>query len=131
MKTPLVVDANPIISALIGGASREIFFSKNFRFATAEFTVEEVRKFIPYIAEKSEVAEVEIKKALNLLPLKVYSRKDYRDKIKESKKIIKTIDEKDIDILALALKLNTPIWTNDRHFESVREVRVMKTQDLI
>ncbi|RME63353.1 MAG: hypothetical protein D6778_09750 [Nitrospirae bacterium] len=131
MKTLLVVDANPIISALIGGSSREIFFSKTYRFATAEYTVEEVRGFIPYIAEKSGVAEEEIEKALGLLPLKVYSREDYRDKITESERIIKGIDEKDLDILALALKLKAPIWTNDRHFENIREVRVVKTQDLI
>ncbi|MFQ6137173.1 MAG: hypothetical protein ACE5PM_08345 [Candidatus Hydrothermarchaeales archaeon] len=39
MKIPLVVDANPIVSALIGGASRELFFKKTFKFATTEFTI--------------------------------------------------------------------------------------------
>ncbi|WP_457555604.1 PIN domain-containing protein [Candidatus Pyrohabitans sp.] len=46
MKLQIVVDANPIISALIGGASREVFFRRTFKFATSEYTLKEVRKFI-------------------------------------------------------------------------------------
>jgi len=127
----IVVDANPIISALIGGTSREIFFRKSLRFVTTEHTINEVERFIPYISEKSGVEEKEIKKALFLLPLKIYERGYYEDKIKKAEKIIKHIDENDVDILALALKLKAPLWTNDRHFDNVREVNILRTKDLI
>lgn len=131
MKILVVADANPIISALIGGASREVFFKKTFGFATSEFTLEEVRKFIPYISRKSDVKIEEIENALFLLPLKIYKRDDYIDKIKHAKEIIGKIDKKDVDILALALKLNAPLWSNDRHFTGVKEVVIVKTKDMI
>ena len=37
------VDANVIISALIGGSSRDILFDHRYDFLTAEFTFEEVK----------------------------------------------------------------------------------------
>jgi len=131
MKLIIVVDANPIISAIIGGASREIFFRKTFMLATSEFTVTEVRRFVPYISEKSGVRKEEIGKALSLLPLKIYKKEDYEVKIKEAEKLIGHVDKKDIDILALSLKLSAPLWTNDRHFSGIKEVTVVRTKDLI
>ncbi|MCD6371758.1 MAG: hypothetical protein J7L39_03505 [Candidatus Aenigmarchaeota archaeon] len=53
MNITIVVDANPIIAALIGGSSREIFFERRFEFITVEFTIEEVKKYLPVIAEKA------------------------------------------------------------------------------
>lgn len=131
MKLLIVVDANPIISSLIGGVSRDVFFRKTFKFATCEFALNEVKKFLPHISEKSGVEMVEIEKALSLLPLKVYKREDYDDKRKEAEGLIKRIDEKDVDILALSLKLGAPLWTNDRHFTRVEEVTIIRTKDLI
>ena len=55
MKVTIIVDANPIIAALLGGTSRSIFFEKKFRFCTTEYTINEVHKYIPYIAEKSGI----------------------------------------------------------------------------
>lgn len=131
MKILVVVDANPIISALIGGASRDLFFRKTFRFATSEYTMNEVQRFIPYVFEKSGVEVDEIERALSLLPLKVYKRGDYEDRIKDAEGLIKHIDEKDVDILALSLKLNAPLWTNDRHFSGIKGIIIVKTKDLI
>lgn len=130
MRLRIVVDANPIISALVGGTARDIFFRTNLKFATTEFTVKEIEKFIPYISEKAEVSEEEIEKALSLLPIKIYRRKFYSKTIEKSRKIIGKVDEKDVDILALALKLNVPLWSNDRHFDKVKEAPILKTKDL-
>jgi len=38
----------------------------------------------------------------------------YEDKVPEAYNIAKQFDEKDTPFIALALKLNIPIWTNDR-----------------
>ncbi|RLG58905.1 MAG: hypothetical protein DRN95_03390 [Candidatus Hydrothermarchaeota archaeon] len=32
---------------------------------------------------------------------------------------------------ALALKLKAPLWTNDRHFDNVKEINALRTKDLI
>lgn len=51
---PIIIDATPIISALIGGTSREIIFDPTYEFLTTEFTINEVKKYIPYISKKSK-----------------------------------------------------------------------------
>ncbi len=43
MSIKIVVDANVIISALIGGSYRDILFDHRYDFLTAEFTLEEVK----------------------------------------------------------------------------------------
>ena len=51
----VVVDANVILSALLGGSARFILFDPRFEFVTAEFTLEEVERYIPRVSEKSGV----------------------------------------------------------------------------
>lgn len=53
MRITIVVDANPILSALLGGYARRIFFNKHFEFVTTEFTLAEVKNYLPLVAEKS------------------------------------------------------------------------------
>ncbi|MGC1122401.1 MAG: PIN domain-containing protein [Candidatus Methanofastidiosia archaeon] len=64
MKVAIVVDANPMIAALLGGISRSIFFEGRFRFYTTEYTMNEIHRYIPYIAEKSGIEEKSIEYAL-------------------------------------------------------------------
>lgn len=131
MGITIVVDANPIISALIGGISEDILFDRKFEFVTSEFTIEEVKEYIPFISEKSGVKEDSISLALSLLPLKIYSEIQYRDKIKEAKKLIEHRDKEDIPILALTLTLNVPLWSMDKDFEDISEIKLLKTKDFL
>lgn len=43
----------------------------------------------------------------------------------------KISDKKDILYLALALKLNCPVWSNDKHFKEQSLVEVLTTSELI
>ncbi|MFH1275663.1 MAG: PIN domain-containing protein [Candidatus Woesearchaeota archaeon] len=129
MRPTIVVDANPIISALIGGFSRGVFFNHNFNFITTEFTIKEVEKYLPYIAKKAKTSEKFIESFFHFLPLKVYSKDKYCESIEKAKLLI--TDEKDVDVLALALETNHPIWSNDPHFEGIKEVSLIKTKDFV
>ena len=108
MKIKIAVDATPIISALIGGISRDILFDHRFDFISARYTIEEVEKYIFLISKKSGVQKEEIRKSLSLLPIKIRERRYYKNEIMKSRKIIGEIDEKDVDILALSFKENCP-----------------------
>ena len=131
MKIKIAVDATPIISALIGGISREILFNSKFEFISTEFSMEEVKKYLPLISKKSGVNEEEIQKALFLLPLKIYSTKHYSSSTKEAGEIIKSIDEKDVDILALSFKENCFLWSEDKHFRNKKQIKLIRTKDLL
>ena len=125
----ITVDATPIISALLGGVSRDIFFEPSFKFITSEFTIYEIKKYLGYISKKSGVNIKEIIDALDLLPLDVYKESFYFDKMHEANNIIGKIDKKDIRILALSLKTNRNLWSEDKHFEKIKDIIHLKTKD--
>lgn len=131
MGITIVVDANPIISALIGGISEDILFDKKFEFVTSEFTIVEVKKYIPFISRKSGVKEGSILFAFSLLPLKIYTEIYYKDKIKEARELIEHRDERDVPILALTLTLNVPLWSMDKDFEDISGIKLLKTKDFL
>ena len=125
----IIVDATPIISALIGGASREIIFDTTYDFLTTEFTINEVKKYISYISKKSKTPLDQIADALNLLPLIIYNKEFYKEEIEKAKQLIEHKDKKDIDILALTLRTSYPLWSEDTHFERINEINLLKTKD--
>jgi len=132
MKIKIVVDANILISALLGGKPRFILFDSRFQFLTTKFTLKEVEKHISEISQKSGVPEREIKEAISLFPLQTVSRNYYKDYLGKAKKLIQKIDPDDADILALYLKEKTFLWSEDKDFEKVQpKINLLKTEDLI
>jgi len=114
----LVVGANPIMSALLGGAALRAFWNDAVKeWATTQFTVNEVLPYLPRLASKINVPKEMLRLELELLPLTIYKKEFYRDFVPEAKRRIAARDENDVDLLALALKLDYPIWTNDHDFE--------------
>lgn len=131
MKITIVVDANPIISALIGGVSREVFFDHRLNFVTTEFTLQEVTKYLPTISKKSGIDVKKISLALSLLPITTHSKKFYESRIREADKLIGDVDKKDVEILALALSTKSPLWSEDKDFEAIEGITLLKTKDLL
>ena len=82
------------------------------------------------LAQKAEAEEAVLLMDLQLLPRKIYSRDFYSSRWKEAENRIGTRDPKDVDLLALALKLRVPIWSNDPDFQSAR-VRLYTTAELL
>lgn len=131
MRINIAVDANIIISALLGGKPSEILFNPEFCFVTTKFTIEEVRKYFPRIEKKIGSNQKEIENLLNKLPLMVYSEEFYKEKLSQAEEKIGEIDEKDVDILALALQLNTYVWSQDKDFEEADYDKILKTYNFI
>ena len=88
MKNKVIVDANIVISALLGGKSRFIIFDSRFEFTVSDFILREVRKYVPLISKKSGITSDEIEEAISLLPLLVVSEDDYQDYISQAKELI-------------------------------------------
>ena len=131
MKIIIVVDANIILSALLGGKPSHILFDGRFQFVTSEFTIKEVEKYLPKFARKINISQKELKEILEELPLLIYERDFYKENLKEAKKMIGGIDEKDIDILALSLKFETYLWSQDKDFETAGYFKLLKTYNFI
>ena len=125
------VDANPILSAIIGGSARAVFLNADhITFYTTAFNFKEVEKYIPVLALKRNLPIDDLYFALSTLPVSVYDFDFYKGDLKKAKGIIGERDPDDVHLLALALKLVCPIWSNDKDFEGLG-VKVYTTLDLI
>jgi predicted nucleic acid-binding protein len=142
MSQLIVVDANPIFAALFSGTALKIIYSDQFKFATSGNIILEVKKYIPFMADtilqrrklsKSNQRKIEQKllTELNEFPLFIIPRKVYISKINLATELIGKRDPKDVDILALTLHLNVPIWSNDKDFEGIEEIELLKTEDML
>lgn len=119
----IAVDANPILSALIGGKAQSIFRLPEITLVTTEHTIREVIGHIPDLAEHIQergatVEPADLHFALVVAPLEVFDRNFYATHLKKAAKLIEKRDPEDVDLLALALKLSVPIWTNDQDYSA-------------
>ena len=89
----LVVDANPILAALLGGRARRVFFETPIReFAVPEVVLSEVREHIPRLATKLGRMPALLEYALDLLPLRPYPARSYRATMLEATRRIGSRD---------------------------------------
>lgn len=69
------------------------------------------------------------------MPINIYSEEDYRDSINLGESLIGKIDSFDVKILALSLKFGAYLWSEDKHFDKIKDERIklkfLKTRDLI
>jgi predicted nucleic acid-binding protein len=81
-----------------------------------EFAREEIEDKVGKISKASGLSDSEIKYILKTLfrMIKIVPKEDFIDKWTEALEIAKDFDSKDAPFIALALKLNVPIWTNDK-----------------
>lgn len=130
----LIVNTNRIIAALIrDGLSRKIIYCKKFELYSIEFGVKEVEKFKSFIMKKAHLNENDFNFLMNALLSKmtVFNENEINKKhIEKAVKTMKSIDINDIPFIALALQLNKPIWSDDKHFQKQKQVKVFTTEAL-
>ncbi len=125
----LVVDANAILATLLGGSARRIFFETSIsEFAVPASVIDEVRAYLPRLADKLDASPMLLEFALDLLPLRVYSRSAYTRAMSEARRRIERRDPDDVEVLALTLRLGVPLWSNDRDFEETGVERFTTAQ---
>lgn len=131
----LVIDTNIIISGLLKQSiTRKILLSEFFEFYLPEIVMKEVKKYSPYIMEKSDLSQDQLKNLLSIFleNITLVPMNKYKDKMNEAMEIMGKIDEKDSQFIALALAIkNDGIWSNDRHFEKQDKIQVFNTSDII
>ncbi len=131
MADPLIVDANPLISALLGGTARAVIFSGKFTLYSPQHTLFEVEKYIPWMAEKLDCEELALLREFELLPIVACQPSQYDSHLAEASVLIAQRDPKDVQILALTLNFGYPLWTEDRDFDGIPGISVRRTSDLI
>ena len=136
-KVGLVVDTNILISALLKDRSinAKLIESGYFIVYFPEYGLRELEGYRDYIKAKrqksSQTLALEYAQRFILKFVQIEPLDTYRHKIKDAFEIMKKIDEKDAPILALAMQLCCPVWSNDNHFQKQKAARVYTTKDLL
>ncbi|MBI2575782.1 hypothetical protein HYV84_01090 [Candidatus Woesearchaeota archaeon] len=127
----LVIDANPLFAALIKGSfTASIIASYGVRLFAPEFLFEEFLEHKEEILGKAKRSEEEFRELFSILTklIKTIPSKEIGPFLEEARQI--SPDEDDVPYLALAIKLNAPIWSNDKRLKRQDRVKVYSTEDL-
>jgi predicted nucleic acid-binding protein len=114
----LVADANVLLSAVIGGrAALALRHEKVEQVFSPAAAYDEVFEYLPSLAKKKRLDLDTLLLACAALPVTRVERSEYQDERQTAKRRIGKRDPDDVDVLALALTLNVPVWSNDNDFE--------------
>ena len=113
----LAVDANVLLAASLGGRTRSVFFRPDWLFFTTTSVVAEVEEHAPLIAARRGLSLTATEEAFRSLPITIVPDAEFENRLKDAMDLISDTDPDDAPLLALALTLNIPVWSNDGDFE--------------
>ncbi len=114
----LVADANVLLAAVLGGRAKAVLQHPQIdELLTAEATLSEVQEYAVILAKKQRLSLDTLLLAVAALPVTVVEQAVYFSALPQARKLIAKRDPDDVDVLALALHRNLPLWSNDNDFE--------------
>jgi predicted nucleic acid-binding protein len=114
----LAADANVLLSALIGGqAVRVLRHTAIEEILTTEATLAGVQEYATQLAQKKRLPVDVVLLAAATLPVTIVPRSAYASSLSDARTRIGRRDSDDIELLALALHFDLPVWSNDNDFE--------------
>jgi predicted nucleic acid-binding protein len=114
----LAADANVLLAALIGGRARRVFASPQVEeVLTTAATLAEVQEYAGQLARKKRLPVDLVLLAAATLPVTTVDRSWYSSSLPEARKRIAQRDPEDVELLALAIHFNLPVWSNDNDFQ--------------
>ncbi len=127
-----VVDANILFSALIkDGKTAEIMVNNLGSLYVPDFIFEEFHKHNKEILSKTKRTKEEFNSLFGLMKeaIIVVPKCKYEDVVVKAEEV--SPDQDDAPYFALALKLQIPIWSNDKKLKEQKHVRVYSTEELL
>jgi len=117
----LAADANVLLAAAGGHAAKKVFFDvPGVRVFSTDHVLDETRAYVPEFSESYSLDPDQVVRALGTLGVKALPRVVYESRIPEASRRIGGRDPDDVELLALAIALRVPIWSNDNVFRRAR-----------
>lgn len=113
----VAADANVLLSAVLGHAALRVFTLTDVSVLTTQGVLQEVRDYIPLVARKYHVLPQALEAQLRLLAVRDCDRGEFASKLEAAERAIAKRDPHDVDLLALALSFDVPVWSNDSDFK--------------
>lgn len=130
----ITIDSNILFSALIKNSiTRKIILNYPERFLFPEYVFQEFLKYKKLLLKKSNLSEKEFYFLLNnlLKKVKIIKNEKIHKYKKESIKILKGIDIKDAPFIAVCLKYNSILWSDDKALKNQKKIMVLNTKEFI
>ncbi len=129
----LVIDANVLFSALIkNNLTAELIFKEELKLNAPDFFIEEFMKYEDLILKKTHMTREKYIEILHCLKdiITTIPEEEFYELWDKAENI--SPDEQDVPYIALALKLNIPIWSNDKKLKEKQDkVIVYNTCELL
>ena len=129
----LVIDANILFAALIrDGVTSDLMIHDDIHLYAPGLILKEFEEYRELIMKKTNRSDEEFNMALNIFQrrIKLVSQEQIKSFVEKAESI--SPDIKDVPYVALALKLNIAIWSNDKALkDKQKRVTVYSTEDLI
>jgi predicted nucleic acid-binding protein len=126
----LVVDANILFAALIKNGMTSDLMSEHELYSPL-FLIEEFKSYESELKNKTSRTDEEFDFIFKILTDYIIFVDLSYDLFNIQKAIKISPDPKDVVYVALALKLQCPIWSNDKKLKEQKEVIVYSTDDLL
>lgn len=111
-----------LMSATVRSAAGRVIDAARLRglaIVTTRDTLIEAQSRLPRLAEHYGEDLDQLGDVLEVLPVSVYEEASYAGELSNASALIGKRDPGDVPLLALALTLKIPIWSNDRDFEGL------------
>lgn len=110
-------DANVLLSAACGKAALRVFRVENPpSILTPDAVLAEVGEYLEELAARAGLPLLVVRTHLESFPIEIVPEARYSIKMKTAMALIGSRDPDDAHLLALALALEIPIWSNDNDF---------------
>ncbi len=116
---------------MLGGRAREIIFSTKFERFSPQVTLFEVSRHISWLASRLGKPELELYDEFQLLPVFACQPSSYEHQLDLATQLVGQRDPLDIPLLALVLARGYPLWSDDRDFEGIPEIKLCTTGELL
>ncbi len=130
----LIIDNNVLFSLMKPDSTNSrLFFPMKVGFLAPEFIKQEFKKYKKECLKKSGISELEFSKRKKEVfdKIKFIQFSQYKSMMKRAKEMMKDIDIDDSPYIALALKLNSPVWSNDFLLKNQNKVKVLSTEEIV
>lgn len=130
----VVIDANELFSLLIRGSKDawEILVSEKVQLIAPEFLLIEFSNNKAEILSKTHRSEDEFLGILSIIEsrIKFISEEEFKEFILKASRLF-PLHSKDTPYLALALKYNCFLWSEEKLLKRQSEIKIFNTQELI
>jgi predicted nucleic acid-binding protein len=126
-----VVDTNILFSFFKKDSLTRKFLLSSNNFISSSLALTELKKYSSIIISKFSISEREFLIELNRLKkyVKFFPSHFYKEHLRLALSI--SPDKDDADFLALCIKMQFPLWSNDKELKKQDKVTILSTEDLI